>query len=63
MVFEAPLEGWIDLQPRQFGSVGPELSSGRFLADADPLEQIATFKYAKGGPALCEDWEPDGGPQ
>ena len=63
MFFEAPLEGWIDLQPREFGSFGPELSSGRFLADADPLEQIAIFKYAKGGTALCDDWDPDSGPQ
>lgn len=63
MFFETLSLGWIDLQPRQFGSFGPELSSGRVMADTDPLEKIAMFKYAKGGTALCDAWNPAGGPQ
>lgn len=57
---------WVDLAPG-FGDsgsqFGPEVSFGRAIKDAYPDDNLYLIKYAVGGTALYDDWDPPSGPQ
>lgn len=57
---------WVDLAPGfgyQSNMFGPEISFGRAIKDALPIDTIHLVKYAASGTALYNDWAPPSGPQ
>ena len=57
-------EGWQALQPSSAGSntwvtyIGPEVSFGRAMKDAQPEREVYLIKHADGGTALADWWQP-----
>ncbi|MFM8271596.1 MAG: sialate O-acetylesterase [Gemmata sp.] len=41
------------------GTIGPEVSFGRAMADRLKDKRVALIKYAEGGTSLAKDWNPD----
>lgn len=57
-IWDQKTRRWEPLSPKAEERFGPEVSFGHFIAELLPHEDVRLIKYAAGGTALYNDWDP-----